>query len=251
MGIVLILVLIGAGILVAGKSGAIPGLAQLTGGPSLYALTDADANAIQQNYENGRTVGGNGNFRVDGLSFAQWMHQAILTLRITVYTADTYCTGQGPRPAGSDVLALGALGAAGQLVQGATTIGDNASPLATGLTGLLGSASNALPIIGTAIGLFTGVMSFIAAHHAAAVKLENSILCPLIPALNQALANAEAAMRNGSANGPQTKATIDAIVNETFQVIAKDPSSGALSAVGEQIDAVRDAFYLIIQNSGI
>lgn len=245
----IIAALAGVGIFVAGKSGAIPGLSALTGGPRLYALTDADATAIQQNYENGRTVGGNGNFRVDGQTFATWMHQAILTLRVTVYTKDTFCGGQ-PRPSGASVLQLGA-GGAGFAVNVAEQIGNNASTTATGFSGLLGSASSSLPIIGTVIGIFTGVMSFISAHHAAAVKLENSILCPLIPAVNQALANAEAAMRNGSANGTQTKATLDGIVTETMQVVSRDPSSGALSAVGEQIHAVRDAFYTIIEKSGI
>lgn len=245
----IIALLAGAGILIAGKSGAIPGLASLTGGPTLYKLTDADATAIQQNYQNGRTVGGNGNFRVDGVSFADWMHAAILSLRITVYTKDTYCSGTA-RPSGASVLQTG-LGGAGFAVNVGEQIGNNASTSATGLVGMLGSASNALPIIGTVIGIFTGVMSFISAHHAQAVRLENSILCPLIPALNQALANAEASMRNGSANGTQTKATLDAIVDETMQVIAKDPSSGALSAVGEQIHAVRDAFYMIVEKSGI
>jgi len=245
----IIALLAGAGILIAGKSGRIPGLAAITGGPTLYALTDADATAIQQNYQNGRTVGGNGNFRVDGVSFADWMHQAILSLRITVYTKDTYCSGQA-RPTGTSVLQLGT-GAAGFAVTAGETVGNAASTTATGFTGFLGSASSSLPIIGTVIGIFSGVLSFMAAHHAAAVKLENSILCPLIPALNQALANAEAAMRNGSANGTQTKAAIDGIVNETMQVIAKDPSSGALAAVGEQIHAVRDGFYMIVEKSGI
>lgn len=238
-----------AGILIAGKSGAIPGLAALTGGPRLYALTDADATAIQQNYQNGRTVGGNGNFIVDGVSFASWMHSAILSLRLTVYTKDTYCSGQA-RPSGTNVLQLG-LGGAGFAVAEGESIGNAASPLATGFVGTLGSLSSALPIVGTVIGIFSGVLSFMAAHHAAAVKLENSILCPLIPAVNQALANAEAAMRNGSANGTQTKAALDAIVDETMQVIAKDPSSGALAAVGEQIHAVRDGFYMIVEKSGI
>lgn len=250
MGTAAILALLaGAGILIAGKSGAIPGLSALTGGPTLYALTDADANSIQQNYENGRTVGGNGNFVVDGLSFAAWMHQAILSLRITVYTKDTYCSGQA-RPTGTSVLQLGT-GAAGFAVTAGESIGNSASTTATGLTGFLGSASSALPIVGTLIGIFSGVLSFMAAHHAAAVKLENSILCPLIPAVNQALTNAEAKMRNGSANGTQTKAELDAIVDETMQVISKDPSSGALAAVGEQIHAVREAFYTIVEKSGI
>jgi len=253
MGALTIIGLIAGGIFLASKSGAIPALSNaigtLTGGPKLYALTDADATAIQQNYQNGRTSGGNGNFQVDGQSFATWMHGAILSLRITVYTKDTFCSGVA-RPSGASVLQTG-LGGAGFAVNVGEQVGNSASTSATGLVGLLGSASNALPIVGAIIGIFTGVMSFMSAHHSQAVKLENSILCPLIPALNQALANAEAAMRSGSASGTQTKATLDMIVNETEQVISKDASSGALQAVGEQVHAVRDAFYTIVENSGI
>jgi hypothetical protein len=259
MGGLALIGLILGGIYFLAQSGAIPALtvalAPITGAlssltsPKLYALTEADATAIQQNYENGRTSGGNGNFVVDGVSFAAWMHAAILTLRITVYTKDTYCGGVA-RPAGSTVLAAGLAGV-GFGLAAAEQIGNSASTLATGIVGTLGSLSSALPIVGTIIGVFTGVMSFMAAHHAAAVKLENQILCPLIPALNQALANAEAAMRSGQANGAQTKSTLDAIVNETEQVISQDASSGALQAIGEQVRAVRDGFYTIVQNSGI
>src|SRR5487761_329015 len=91
MGTLLIIgALAGGALLYAGKSGA---LASLTGGPKLYALTDADATAIQQAYNNGRTSGGNGNFRVGGQTFAQWMQRAILTLRVTVYSNDKFCSG--------------------------------------------------------------------------------------------------------------------------------------------------------------
>ncbi len=246
MGTLLIIgALAGGGLLLASKTGA---LASLTGGPKLYALTDADATAIQQNYGNGRVSGGNGNFRVGGQTFAQWMHQAILTLRVTVYTNDKFC--QGAPPSGASVLQLGITGA-GSAVAEATNIGNAASPLAGGLTGFLGSASNALPIIGTVIGIFQGVMSFIGAHHAAAVRKENAILCPLLPAVNQAFANLEAKMRSGALNGSQVNQEADQIVTETMQVISQDPGSGALHAVGEEVEAVRDAFALIVSRSGI
>src|SRR5487761_810685 len=224
--------LAGLGVLLASKSGALTG----SSAPKLYALTDADATAIQQNYENGRTRGGNGNFRVDGTSFADWMHQAILTLRVTVYTPDKYC--QGTPPSGGSILQLGITGA-GSAVGYATDIGNSASPLAGGLTGMLGSLSSALPVIGTVIGIFTGVMSFIGAHHAAAVRKENAILCPLLPAINQAFANLEAKMRTGAANGAAVNQEADQIVTEGNQVISQDPSSGALRAVGEEVEAVR------------
>jgi hypothetical protein len=239
-------VLIAAGVagaaLLAAKSGAlpIPGISA----PTIYALTAADVQSIAQNYSDGRS---NYVIRDTNASYtlAAAMATAIRTLRISVYTGDGFCSGVA-RPSGNSILAAGQtvnLGTAGVAVAGSAISGGAAFAATT--------IGKALPIIGSFVGLFTGVMSFISAHHAAAVKLENQILCPLIPAVNQALANAEAAMRSGKANGQQTLANVAQIVQETEQVIAQDSSSGALHAVGEEIHAISDAFSLIVEKSGI
>ena len=220
----------------------------ITGGPALYTLSQSDISAIARNYPDGSN-----NYTVHDTNatytLAQAMAAAIQNLQIMCYTGDGYCAGQ-TRPSGSSVLSAG-LASSQVAIAGATQIGDAASTDATGIVGTLGSLSNALPVVGSIIGIFAGVVSFISAAHAKAVALENSILCPLIPAVNQALATARANMVSGAWNGTQVMQDVEEIVTETMQVIAKDPGSGALHAVGEEVQAVRDAFQLIVTRSGI
>lgn len=220
----------------------------LTGGPTLYTLSAADIQAIAAGYSDGSN-----DYVVHDTNatytLAQAMASAIQNLQIECYIGDGYCAAVA-RPSGSSVLAAG-LAASGVAVQGAEQVGNAAPTSATGIVGALGSASNVIPVIGSIIGIFAGVASFISAHHAQAVALENSILCPLIPAVNQALATVRANMVSGAWNGTQIMQEVEQIVTETQQTIAKDPSSGALHAVGEEILAIRDAFATIVTRSGI
>lgn len=242
MGWILALV---AGAYLLSRTGALSSLG--IAARTLYTLTSDDINTIASHYNNGSST-----FTVHdagGVSYTlgQAMHSAIANLQIEAYTGDTYCNGTGANPVQGDAIAGMAAGQIATGVQVAESLAKSAGAAVAQVGGALASA---VPIVGTVVSVFTAVLGFISAHHAAAVALENKILCPLLPALNGAYQHVIAQMRAG-ATGADIMQAVQTIQAQAHQVIAQDAGSGALNAVGEEVDAITEAFALIVQKSGI
>lgn len=193
--------------------------------PKLYQLTDADISTIAHHYHDGTNsyVIQDTNARY---SLADAMHRSIQNLRIEAYVGDGFCQGVG--------------------VSKSVEADQAASNLAA-----RAAQADPEPISHTILAITSKIFGFISAHHAAAIRKENAILCPLVPSLNSQYAYVEQQMRSGKFNGQQVIEAIDQIQQQAHSVIAEDSSSGALHAVGEEVDAVTEAFTLIVQRSGI
>lgn len=204
--------------------------------PKIYQLTDSDIRNIASHYHDGSN-----NFEVDGKSLAEWMYLSIQTLSNQAYTLDKYCQGLTP-PAGITPGKITTLGSEGTQIAG--TIEQT-------ITGTALKATSAIPVIGTILSIGSLVFGFISAHHAAAVQKENQILCALLPQLNASWAYINSQMVSGAWDGPTVLANVQGLQTQAHSVISQDSSSGALHAVGEEVDAIVEAYSLIVQKSGI
>lgn len=230
-----------AGIYLLSRGGGLSGITV-----NLYSLTSDDVNTIASHYNNGSST-----FTIhdaNGVSYTlgDAMRRAIANLQIEAYTGDNYCLGTGANPVQGDAIASMAAGN----IANATQIAASLAHSATAAGAAASALGSAIPIVGTIVSAFTAVFGFISAHHAAAVALENKILCPLIPALNGSYQHVLAQMRSGT-SGADIMQAVETIQSQAHQVIAQDPGSGALHAVGEEVDAITEAFGLIVQKSGI
>jgi|SRR5690348_3436726 len=202
--------------------------------PALYQLTPADVQQIASGFHDGTNsfeIQDNNNpFIGPGVqrySLAHAMQLAIENLQVVCYAGDGFCQGIGQPDSKDQVAAIGSNALAQIAVR------------------------DPEPISKTILSLASEVFGFIGAHHAAAVQKENGILCPLIPRLNGEYAALAQAMRSGSLGGSVVMANARAIQSQAHQVIATDSGSGALHAVGEEVDAITEAFQMIVSKSGI
>lgn len=215
------------------KSGSLGSLGGLLA-PSLYQLTPADISEIASHYHDGSNTfqiqDNNNPFIGPGVqrySLARAMQLAIQNLQVVAYSGDGFCQGIGT-PDSKTVVTAEASQALAKI-----------------------SASDPEPISHTILAIASKVFGFIGAHHAAAVQKENGILCPLVPRLNGEYAAVLQAMQSGQINGATVMVNVQAIQSQAHQVISTDSGSGALHAVGEEVDAITEAFGLIVKNSGI
>lgn len=239
------------------KSGSLGSLGGLLA-PSLYQLTPADISEIASHYHDGSNTfqiqDNNNPFIGPGVqrySLAHAMQLAIQNLQVVAYAGDGYCQGTGANPAatGTDAISAISAGYTAKASQVATSlaVSQQGVSAASDLSGI----ASAIPIVGAIAGIATAVFGFLSAHHAARVQEENKILCPLLPMLNGWYQYIAQQMRSGAWNGATVMTNVQAVQQDAHQAIAQDSSSGALNAVKEEVDAITEAFGLIVKNSGI
>jgi hypothetical protein len=142
-----------------------------------------------------------------------WLENAIRNRRIPDYykRVPGDCGTASSSGAFPDIQQAGQIGGLG--VQGAQ-IGAN----------IAGATVSAIPIVGSAIGLFTGIFSAIIGHHAQAVAIEQSTLCKAVPDANALMAQLDAAYHTGQIGGAQMKTALEQLFQQ-FQ--------GAVSAIAK------------------
>lgn len=120
----------------------------------------------------------------------------------------------GVPPSNSDAKITGV---AGSLAQSGVSI---AGALGAGAT--IGTST--LPIIGTAIGLITGLLSGIFAHHSQAVAEQNDLLCQNVPAANSALQLIDSQVAAGTLTASEATSTYQQLLSEFQSAMQSDPS---------------------------
>lgn len=226
---------------------------------TLYQPTASDYSTILSRYGDSKST-----FKVNGQTLSAWLQQAVQTLQCPQgYNAtepyySKYATANGT---------ISQLGAASNLASAGAVEASAIGAKVTGqaLTGALGSTLSAIPIIGSAIGLFTGVFSAISAHHAAAVNRENQIFVPfyfaslqqcqaIISELTTGQAKQTAVTQQGqtvvlstsTVGLPDIQTAVSQYRSAAIANLNQDSSSGMLHAISEQVNAVCDTFDLII-----
>lgn len=185
-------------------------------------------------------------------TLAAAMASAIQNLKIECYIGDGYCvaaTGGAQynylyppaNPAPANMVPSVAQIASGG-VSTAVAITSDISKLATG------AVSSVIPFVGT---VAQAVLGFIAAKHAAAVTEENKILCSLIPQLNAWYAYIKTNFYAGAWSGADTMTIVQQVQAQAQAAIAQDTSSGALHAIGEEVEAITAAYQYIIEKSNL
>lgn len=239
--------LIGAAVLAAWKTGLLNKLGVPFLPPNLYTLTPTDVEEIAGHYSDGRST-----FKVNGITLGDALRLAIKNHRIAAYTETSkYCQGlvsPAQIAGGAGIAAMASGGVA--TADGIATNMFEQSQQASNPSELTGFAKS-LPIIGIIASIGTAIFGFISHHHAEAVAKENKILCPLIPALNGQWQHIDSEISSGRLDGPTAQQAVLAVQQQAHQVIAEDSSSGALHAIGEQVDAITEAYQLILEKSGL
>lgn len=234
------LLIIGAALLAAWKTGLLNKLGVPFLPPNLYTLTQSDVEEIAGHYLDGRST-----FKVNGITLGDALRLAIENHRIAAYTQTSkYCQGLV-----SPAQVAGGAGIAAMASGGVATSAGIASEMSSFTPALQGIG--AIPIIGSIAAIGTAIFGFISHHHAEAVAKENKILCPLIPALNGQWQHIDSQISSGKLDGVSAQQAVLAVQQQAHQVIAEDSSSGALHAIGEQVDAITEAYQLILEKSGL
>jgi hypothetical protein len=128
------------------------------------------------------------------------------------------CTGYTTSlPTGETIATIGKVGAstAGAVTGGLTATG----AIAAGST-----LAVAVPVIGAVIGLITGIIGIISAHHAQAVATQNELLCQLVPGANQALQTLDAGLAGGSITPAQASSALSQLQSQLASGLQSDPS---------------------------
>jgi hypothetical protein len=128
------------------------------------------------------------------------------------------CTGYTTSlPTGETIATIGKVGAstAGAVTGGLTAAG----AIAAGST-----LAVAVPVIGAVIGLITGIIGIISAHHAQAVATQNELLCQLVPGANQALQTLDAGLAGGSITPSQASSALSSLQTQLASGLQTDPS---------------------------
>ena len=144
--------------------------------------------------------------------------------------------GQGVNEA---MLGVNTVRAVGNLAEGASFA-----------TSAVGSALKAVPIVGAVITPFLMAFNFISQHHAAAVKKENLIACPLVPQINAIFSNIKSQLYERQVTGAQALAALQQLQQNAAKVASADPSSGAIQLIMDGVNGIVDNFTLIIQRTG-
>lgn len=147
------------------------------------------------------------------------------------WTAAQAC-GAGQKPTGvlAASLTTGKItGIASAGVSGAEAIGSAITGTAASAGGgiISGAVASAIPIIGSIVSAVTFGLNIIGQHHAQAVAKENSYLCQLIPAANQALADIDTQFRSGQISSAQATQQLDDLVANFETNLAPVVSGGA------------------------
>lgn len=229
--------------------------------PKLYILTASDIQEIGANFSDFTN-----SYQVSDAtgeqSLAEAMQDAIENLQVYCYTDDSYCDGisseVAPASDAFTAISQGSVVTTQQIQQSlaATSASEESSTteaegeaIAAGVAGQVAKAG--IPVISQIAGFASAIISFIGSSHAAAVSKENAILCPLIPTLNGCYAYIKSQMTSGAWNGATILAAVTEVQTGAHTVIAQDSSSGALHAVGEEVDAITMAFQKIVAESTI
>lgn len=103
-----------------------------------------------------------------------------------------------------------------------------------------GSAlASALPVIGTIASLVTGIIGIVSAHHAQAVRFQDSILCQSVPAVNSLFADIDAALQGGSITPAEANQQYQTLITEFTAEVTSDPSYNPGDALGGYLDALK------------
>jgi hypothetical protein len=232
----------------AGSAGGV-GLTGYGFPSSVYTPTQADVNSICAQFTDctNQYVVQDTNA---SYTLAQAMQKALATLLICCYVGDGYCVNVAGGaaynylwavPAGASTTGLGTLDQinAGQTVSSTQVAEDISENLV-----------QTIPVVGQVIGQIANVVTgFLNAHHAQAVELENSILCALIPILNGFYTQILANLQNGIWTPAQCAELAVQVQSQAHTAIAQDSASGALHAIGEEVDAITAMYQLIAANS--
>lgn len=97
--------------------------------------------------------------------------------------------------------------------------------------------TQAIPIIGSIIGVGLSIFSAISAHHQAAVRNEQGLECSLIPPANQSLAVIEQAVMNGTLTIQQGQTALDTLYID-FRRAATNGQSGQLEERPGRLNAM-------------
>jgi hypothetical protein len=225
MNTILILLILAGFLFYAHSGGVIPGTSSLSGLFSTPKLGNNDPNFepwLAQ--EIAMLIGpesGTAPFRA---SDATWLENAIRNRRIPDYAK---------RVAG-DCASAGPIGGAFANVQQAGQIAGLGVSAAQAGASIAGATVSAIPIVGSAINLFTGIFSAIGGHHQAAVALEQSTLCRAVPDANAVLAQLDASYRAGQIGGAQIKTALEQLFQQFQAVVSAIARPAAFNAAESQ-----------------
>ena len=157
--------------------------------------------------------------------------QLVLTGGLVQTCAGT--TYQGPP------MSLTALkdGSVALMLAGTAGVGSAAGAFGTGALAATGAASTALSLATFGVGAAVAILGIIVAHHNAAVKREQSLVCGLIPSVNYALQTIDTAVSNGTLTVAQGSASLDKLKSEFVSQASGGPgglkdSKGSINALG-------------------
>lgn len=189
-----------------------------------------------------------------GISKTSFTSQAITCIdaeQLVIPSIVQQCSGGGHyqgTPLALTTLKSGslALGTATQLAAatGQGAIGSLAGIGSTGFGAAGTAAATAVPIIGIAIGAAISILSTITAHHAAAVKNEQSLECQLVPSANQALSIIETAVATGNITPAQGQSALNTLLTD-FRTQASNGASGQLHEAKGACNAMCWILYLL------
>lgn len=116
-------------------------------------------------------------------------------------------------------------------------VGSAAGAFGTGALAATGAASTALTLATFGVGAAVTILAIIVAHHNAAVKREQSLVCGLIPSVNYALQTIDAAVSNGTMTVAQGNASLDKLHSDFVSQATGGPgglkdSPGSVNALG-------------------
>jgi hypothetical protein len=155
--------------------------------------------------------------------FTNFINSAISTRYLPPYQSSwgftgVNCTGYTTSlPTGETVAQIGKAGAS---TAGAVTAGLTAS----GAIAAGSAVAVAVPVIGAVVGLITGIIGIISAHHAQAVATQNELLCQLVPAVNNALQTLDAGLSGGSITPAQASSSLSSLQSQLASGLQSDPS---------------------------
>jgi len=204
-----------------------------------YVPTDSDLNTIQNNYPE------HGKYRTYAL-------HSLAALQITTDLFDPnskFCQAAGVAEVAPVVgqkigEGLQAASIAASIGSKFATIGSEALQLST-------KALSAIPIIGSVVSGFTMAFGFIQAKHAAAVKKENMVACPIVPAINAQFIQINSDLRSRKITGAQAMGMLQQMQVNANQVFSQDPHAGIVEQLTHITDGIIKVFALIIQKTGV
>jgi hypothetical protein len=98
------------------------------------------------------------------------------------------------------------------------------SLVSSGVIDATGALATAIPVVGTIVGLITSVIGIFGAHHAAAVKDQDAVLCQGVPAVNNVLATIDQGLASGSLATSDASSQYSSLLTQFTAAVKADPS---------------------------